>query len=1047
MSIAYIPVTNYQPTTVGGDLTEQEIQDLFVAIESNDTKLLKGLLQNGRLDPNRLFETNVFEDSTFTWSPLHAAAYYGANKVITTLMEHGANVELEDTWYHGRPLAWAAFGGHIETAKLLLEKYNADKNAQNEHGQVALDLVYEPSAEWQRTFGVPVTAEEADNKGVKVVKPKKDPKPPSKPKEQKASKANHANPLLGAFTDLYNLVINHKDKASGRTLADIFLTLPSKEEYPEYYEIIKTPMSLNLVQGRIKSGHYKTLEEFDREFQLVFENALIFNEDTSRVNKDARVLLKLFNLRKKDVYANYGLITKPPKGADRTDRTQVDMHIKDGIAYRKGEFVELKDPNRTFLLIERLEVDTKKNRYIAGSRFFRPEQILQVPGQTFYEKEVFKVSGEHEFDFELVSHKIYIQAHKDFIRGLVTNFDRKDVYVCECRYSEAGKSAFLIKDWKRVYSVEIVPAQVQPYPSPLKLKKAELPGAPKARPSSAAQQGVAGNARRASQLGSGKDAANKKAKKSSRGEGSEEDQEEGGEGDADSTQSPRRRRSSQNPAARQTQSPAMQSPQQPSSQQQQIQPQPPQQPPQLFQHPQQQMQAQFQAQQPQVHMQQGIYPMVQSQRAMTPQQQQYQQMHPQQFALQQQQQQQRMQGSPMMMQQQPHVRGRSMSGTPVEAMPGTSPAAFQQYQMQQQQQLAYQQQLQLQQQMQQQQFAPFQQSLAHSQAMQPSSQYAQPTQSYAQQFGQPITPQSMAPQQQLTQQLPQQLTPHTQITQAPPPPQHQPPVSGLHSSPMSPNGAAHAVMGSPVMPAPGSPMQLQTTVASTTPGVVAPQQQPSRTDAATTGTATAAVGTVYDPQLGQRRGIPLLQSITLDTDDKSFTMSLGTETFAHSVTVPTHVQSLTLIPLLANQLAPIQPQVGLSVFQNGRKLRPTGLVALPTAPSVGHHVYTIPLTPGQNTLDIWVSAHVGGLFHGGMPGGKMETQQFYPKQVQDIKQFLEIARRKDAKSGRIKKNGNQIKFKVRCSRYLYTLVVNDAAKAEKLKQSLPPTLMIENIKN
>ncbi|KAG0370211.1 hypothetical protein BGZ54_007222 [Gamsiella multidivaricata] len=70
-----------------------------------------------------------------------------------------------------------------------------------------------------------------------------------------------------------------------------------------------------------------------------------------------------------------------------------------------------------------------------------------------------------------------------------------------------------------------------------------------------------------------------------------------------------------------------------------------------------------------------------------------------------------------------------------------------------------------------------------------------------------------------------------------------------------------------------------------------------------------------------------------------------------------------------------------------------------------------------------------------------------PKQVQDIKQFLEIARRKDAKSGRIKKNGSQTKFKVRCSRYLYTLVINDAAKAEKLKQSLPPTLLIETIKN
>ncbi|KAJ3186046.1 60S ribosomal protein L38 [Gaertneriomyces sp. JEL0708] len=57
----------------------------------------------------------------------------------------------------------------------------------------------------------------------------------------------------------------------------------------------------------------------------------------------------------------------------------------------------------------------------------------------------------------------------------------------------------------------------------------------------------------------------------------------------------------------------------------------------------------------------------------------------------------------------------------------------------------------------------------------------------------------------------------------------------------------------------------------------------------------------------------------------------------------------------------------------------------------------------------------------------------------EIKDFLKVARRKDAKSIKIKKNGSETKFKVRCSKYLYTLVVADADKAEKLKQSLPPT--------
>lgn len=36
------------------------------------------------------------------------------------------------------------------------------------------------------------------------------------------------------------------------------------------------------------------------------------------------------------------------------------------------------------------------------------------------------------------------------------------------------------------------------------------------------------------------------------------------------------------------------------------------------------------------------------------------------------------------------------------------------------------------------------------------------------------------------------------------------------------------------------------------------------------------------------------------------------------------------------------------------------------------------------------------------------------------------------------KTKDYVKFKVRCSRYLYTLVVTDPEKAEKLKQSLPP---------
>ncbi|CAI7677056.1 60S ribosomal protein L38 [Penicillium cosmopolitanum] len=70
-----------------------------------------------------------------------------------------------------------------------------------------------------------------------------------------------------------------------------------------------------------------------------------------------------------------------------------------------------------------------------------------------------------------------------------------------------------------------------------------------------------------------------------------------------------------------------------------------------------------------------------------------------------------------------------------------------------------------------------------------------------------------------------------------------------------------------------------------------------------------------------------------------------------------------------------------------------------------------------------------------------------PSEVSDIKQFIEICRRKDASSARIKRNrkSQQVKFKVRCHRNLYTLVLKESDKADKLKQSLPPSLKVVDV--
>eukprot|EP00013_Stygamoeba_regulata_P001435 CAMPEP_0177630928 /NCGR_PEP_ID=MMETSP0447-20121125/1477_1 /TAXON_ID=0 /ORGANISM="Stygamoeba regulata, Strain BSH-02190019" /LENGTH=75 /DNA_ID=CAMNT_0019132377 /DNA_START=59 /DNA_END=286 /DNA_ORIENTATION=- len=74
-----------------------------------------------------------------------------------------------------------------------------------------------------------------------------------------------------------------------------------------------------------------------------------------------------------------------------------------------------------------------------------------------------------------------------------------------------------------------------------------------------------------------------------------------------------------------------------------------------------------------------------------------------------------------------------------------------------------------------------------------------------------------------------------------------------------------------------------------------------------------------------------------------------------------------------------------------------------------------------------------------------------PKQITEIKQFLLIARRKDAREVKIKapsKNSKKqvTKFKVRCSRYLYTLSIEDKERVDKLRHSLPPGLKLVDLK-
>ena len=59
--------------------------------------------------------------------------------------------------------------------------------------------------------------------------------------------------------------------------------------------------------------------------------------------------------------------------------------------------------------------------------------------------------------------------------------------------------------------------------------------------------------------------------------------------------------------------------------------------------------------------------------------------------------------------------------------------------------------------------------------------------------------------------------------------------------------------------------------------------------------------------------------------------------------------------------------------------------------------------------------------------------------------FLTLSFSRSRAAVKIKKSKDVVKFKVRCSKYLYTLCVKDLEKADKLKQSLPPGLTVKDL--
>ena len=122
---------------------------------------------------------------------------------------------------------------------------------------------------------------------------------PSKPRQRKPSAAAGSKKqadtaakatakLTARIATAFKATVSAKD--GKRKRAGLFMELPDRDDYPDYYELIAEPQDLDTIEARVKTGGFKTWNEFEEEMMKVFANAKQYNADGSEVYEDAEAM-------------------------------------------------------------------------------------------------------------------------------------------------------------------------------------------------------------------------------------------------------------------------------------------------------------------------------------------------------------------------------------------------------------------------------------------------------------------------------------------------------------------------------------------------------------------------------------------------------------------------------------------------------------------------------------------------------------------------------------------------------------------------------------
>ncbi|XP_061642476.1 polybromo 1, like isoform X4 [Phyllopteryx taeniolatus] len=114
--------------------------------------------------------------------------------------------------------------------------------------------------------------------------------------ESQSSSMEMSNPIF----QLYEAVRGARN-SQGQLFSEPFQNLPSRKEYPDYYQQIKQTICLQQIRTKMKNGEYENVEQMDADLTLMFENAKQYNMPNSSIYKRALRLQQILQAKKREL--------------------------------------------------------------------------------------------------------------------------------------------------------------------------------------------------------------------------------------------------------------------------------------------------------------------------------------------------------------------------------------------------------------------------------------------------------------------------------------------------------------------------------------------------------------------------------------------------------------------------------------------------------------------------------------------------------------------------------------------------------------------------